>query len=54
MMEKFAMGDYGAYIWSSYALTVIVVVIASIQGYLRHTKALSDIRANLKAMESDN
>jgi len=53
MIDKFAMGDYGAYIWSSYALTVIVIIVASVQGYLRHTKAVNDIRAYLKATEID-
>ncbi len=27
MMEVLAMGGYGAYVWSSFGLTLIVVVI---------------------------
>ena len=51
-MDAFAMGDYGAYVWSSFALTIIVVVIAAVQGRIRHWRLVRDIRTHLAAMES--
>ncbi len=32
MSEMLAMGNYGAYVWSSFGLTLIVLVVCVIQG----------------------
>lgn len=50
-MELFAMGEYGAYVWSSFALTLIVLIVCVAQARRRHRKTISDIRLRLRAME---
>lgn len=50
-MDAFAMGEYGAYVWSSFALTFTVVLIAALQSRHRHHKMLHDVRIRLVAME---
>ncbi|MDH3989364.1 MAG: heme exporter protein CcmD, partial [Gammaproteobacteria bacterium] len=30
------MGEYGAYVWSSFGLTLIVLAVCVVQGVLRH------------------
>jgi len=51
MMESLAMGKYGAYVWSSFGLTLIVVATCIVQARHRHRKTLKDITARLRAME---
>ena len=51
-MELFAMGEYGAYVWSSFALTLIVLVVCVVQARQKHHKTLTDIRIRLRAMET--
>ena len=53
MTEMLAMGGYGAYVWSSFALTLIVVVICIVQVKSRHQQVLSDIKTRLRAMDTD-
>jgi len=53
MTEMLAMGGYGAYVWSSFALTLIVVVICTMQVKSRHQQVLSDIKTRLRAMEAE-
>ena len=52
MMEALAMGDYGAYVWSSFGLMFIVVVISAVQARNRHHRALGDVVRRIKAMEA--
>ncbi|MEX1266681.1 MAG: heme exporter protein CcmD [Woeseia sp.] len=52
MIEKLAMGNYGLYVWSCYALTLIVVVLCSVQASRRHRAVYSDIVRRLKLKES--
>jgi len=52
-MELFAMGDYGAYVWSSYLLTIVVVVIGTIRGRQRHQQVTDAIRRRLMIKETD-
>ena len=52
-MNMLAMGDYGAYVWSSFSLTLIVVVVMIVQARRRHENIFNEIRTRLKAMESD-
>ena len=52
MMEALAMGGYGGYVWSSFGLTLIVVIICVVQVKQRHRHVFSDIRTRLRAMET--
>jgi heme exporter protein CcmD len=52
MMEALAMGKYGAYVWTSFALTLIVMVICVWQARSRQARTLKQITARLNAMES--
>ena len=47
------MGNYGAYVWSSFGLTFIVLVICVVSGRRRHAKILKDVRTRIRAMESE-
>ncbi len=49
MSETLAMGGYGAYVWSSVGLTVIVVVMCAVLARRRHRSVLNDIRAQISA-----
>ena len=46
------MGGYGGYVWSSFALTLIVLVLCIAQGRRRHRMICRDITLRLKAMEA--
>ena len=50
-MDGLAMGDYGAYVWSCYALTLVIVVFLSWRARLRQKKVYRDIEVRLKALE---
>jgi heme exporter protein D len=52
MMELLAMGKYGAYVWSSFALMLIVMVASVMQARARHRRVYQDIESRLRAMES--
>ena len=53
MMEALAMGGYGSYVWSSFGLTLIVVVICVVQVKRRHQQVFNDIKTRLRAMETE-
>ena len=53
MTEMLGMGDYGAYVWSSFGLTLMVLIICIVQGRRRHKLVLEDIRTRIRAMESE-
>ena len=50
-MEKLAMGNYGIYVWSCFALTFAVVVFAEWRARLRHKRIYRDIEVRIKALE---
>ena len=52
-MDALAMGGYGAYVWSSFALTLIVVIICVVQVKRRHRQVVNDIKTRLLAMDAD-
>ncbi len=52
MIEKLAMGDYGLYVWSCYALTLIVILVCSVQASRRHRAVYSDIVRRLEQKET--
>jgi heme exporter protein D len=51
--DALAMGGYGAYVWSSFGLTLIVLLICVLQGSRRHKLVFNDIRTRIRAMESN-
>jgi heme exporter protein D len=44
LQEFFAMGGYGIYIWSAYALTVLLLSLNIVLPWRRHRRLLQDIR----------
>ncbi len=54
MTELLAMGNYGAYVWSSFGLTLIVLAVCVVQGRSRHISVLNDVRRRIRAMESES
>lgn len=42
MSEFFAMGGYGFYVWSSFALTAVIIFINIIQPIMHHSAALKE------------
>ena len=54
MTEMLAMGNYGAYVWSSFGLTLIVLVICVVQGRIRHKSVQNDVRRRIRAMEQES
>ena len=51
-MDIFAMGGYGPFVWSSYLLTLIVVVASTIQAKRRHQQIEAGIRRRLSIEET--
>ena len=49
MSEALAMGGYGAYVWSSVGLTLIVLILCAVLARRRHRSVLYDIRAQMCA-----
>ena len=50
-MDMLAMGDYGSFVWSSYLLTLIVVITSTVQARRRHRRIEEWIRRRLKIEE---
>lgn len=53
MKEVLAMGGYGAYVWTSFGLTLVVLVICLLQGRRRHRHIVNDVRTRIRAMEAE-
>lgn len=52
-MEVLAMGEYGPFVWSCYLLTLIVVVVSTIQAKRRHRRITEVIKRRLKVEGTD-
>ena len=50
-MEQLAMGSYGAYVWSCFALTAIVVIASEWRSRVKHRQVYRDIEVRIKALE---
>lgn len=50
-MEALAMGDYGVYVWSSFGLTLAVMIVTVWQARNHQNKIYREIEQRLKAME---
>ena len=49
-MEMFDMGRYSAHVWSSFGITLAVLVICAWQARRRHATVLTEIQRRLRAM----
>ncbi len=49
-METFSMGGYGAFVWSCFALTVVVLIILDWRARLRQRRVYRDIEVRIKAL----
>ncbi len=52
-MDALAMGSYGAYVWSCFVLTFVVVVIAELRSRAHHNRVYREIRTRIRALEDD-
>ncbi|MEM7501069.1 MAG: heme exporter protein CcmD [Pseudomonadota bacterium] len=52
MTDMLAMGNYGAYVWTCFGLTFIVMVTCVVQARSRQKRTYEEISARIKAMES--
>ena len=50
-MDGFAMGGYGAYVWSCFGLTLLIIVFSEWRARIRHKRVYRDIEVRLKALE---
>ena len=53
MIEALAMGKYGWHVWSSFGLTLAVLIICAVQAKRLHNNVIRDIRTRLHSMESE-
>lgn len=54
MSDFLAMGGYGAYVWSSYAIFLIVLLIDFISPWRRRRQVLAALRGRLKRQQKRN
>jgi heme exporter protein D len=52
MADFFAMGGYGAYLWPSYAVFLVVLAIDAITPRLRRKRVLAELRGKLKRRQT--
>ena len=52
MIDVLSMGGYGAYVWTSFGLTLIVMVTCIVQARRRQRRTYDEIAARIKAMEA--
>ena len=50
-METFAMGGYGAYVWTCFGLTLTVVMINEWRVRARQASVYRDIEVRIKTLE---
>jgi heme exporter protein CcmD len=50
-MDALLMGNYGPYVWSCFALTLIVIVFSEWRSRVRHARVYRDIEVRIKALE---
>jgi heme exporter protein D len=54
MSDFLAMGGYGAYVWSSYAIFLIVMLIDFVSPWRRRRQVLAELRGKLKRQQKRN
>ena len=45
-----SMGGYGAYVWTCFMLTAVVVIICEWRARLRHRRVYREIEVRIKAL----
>ncbi len=50
--EFLSMGGYGAYVWSSYAVFIIVLALEAVAPLAQRKRLLADIRGRLKRRDA--
>jgi heme exporter protein CcmD len=50
-MDMLSMGGYGGYVWTSYALTLIVVLVCWLQSRRRDRRIRNELTTRLLAAE---
>jgi heme exporter protein CcmD len=51
LMELLSLGNYGAYVWACFGLTLIIVVLSDWHARVRHKQVYRDIEVRIKALE---
>ncbi|MEP6881493.1 MAG: heme exporter protein CcmD [Dokdonella sp.] len=51
MNEFLAMGGYGAYVWSSYAIFLIALLLDYLAPRLRNRRVVADLRGRIKRQQ---
>lgn len=51
-MDSLAMGGYGVYVWSSFGLMFIVVLVTAVQARIRHHRMMHEIKMRIEALET--
>ncbi len=52
-MEALAMGDYGPYVWTCFALTGLVLVICDWRARSRQRQVYREIEVRVRALADD-
>jgi heme exporter protein CcmD len=52
-MEIFMMGKYSAHVWSSFGITMVVLIICVLQARRRYINVFNDLKTRIRAMESE-
>ncbi len=50
-MDSLSMGGYGAYVWTCFGLTLVIVVFSEWRARIKHKRVYRDIEVRLKALE---
>ena len=54
MLEMFQMGKYGAYVWSSYGLAVMIMAYIAIKPLLDRKQIIKDLRMKYRRETHNN
>lgn len=50
-MDAMTMGNYGVYVWSSFGLTLAVIIFSDWLSRIHHKRIYRDIEVRIKALE---
>lgn len=51
MSEFLSMGGYGSYVWSSYAIFAVALLVDYLAPKLRNRKVIADLRGRMKRQQ---
>lgn len=52
-MDIFMMGKYSVHVWSSFAITAVVIGVCALQARRMHNSVLRNLKTRIRAMESE-